>query len=398
MTPGRDDAVPIKLAVFGPDAAEAAQIRRIRSYLDCGFDVQGFTMRRENMNGDFTPFWQNIHLGNATNESPLRRVVAVFRAILTMTRHRRALADCNILVARNLDMLAIALAARTMMARPRPPVIYECLDIHGLMTDTGPKGRILRWIERRFLARTAALILSSPAFLRNYFAPCQKWSGPVALLENKLWIDGSVSLPRPTPRPAPDPAPHIPDAPVVLGWIGTLRCARSLAVLVGAAKALGPRLQIRMHGVVHHHALPAFDEVLARHSNIIYSGPYAYPIGLEEVYRGCDAVWSQDLWQWGTNSSWLLPNRIYEASYFGCPSIAVAGTETGRRVADGLGWTVPEPTSEALVALLDGLSRTDLNQARQQLLTRPAQDFVQSCDEIRDAIQLPLSRTITGTP
>jgi hypothetical protein len=57
------------------------------------------------------------------------------------------------------------------------------------------------------------------------------------------------------------------------------------------------------------------------------------------------------------NSDWLLPNRIYEASYFGCPSIALAGTETGRRVAaDGLGFTVEEPTAEALTELLRGLT------------------------------------------
>lgn len=385
------DAPPLKLLVFGADAAEAAQIRRMRSYLDCGFEVVGFMMRRANMNQDFQPFWDNVHLYDTENESPTRRVAAVVGAIGKLRAHRDKLAGADVIVARNLDMLAIAVAAQRMI-RPRPQLIYECLDIHGLMTDLGLKGRLVRAAERRLLARCAALIVSSPAFVRAYFAPVQGWQGPVALVENKLWLEED-SPARPSPQAVQTPSSRPARAwsaedPMVLGWVGTLRCAQSLALLAEAADRLGPRLQVALHGVVHHHVLPDFDAILDARPNMTWHGAYDYPDGLCQIYSTCDLVWSQDLWQWGTNSTWLLPNRIYEASYFGCPSLAAAGSETGRRVSDGLGWTILEPTPDALVACLEALSPLQVAAQRQTLLARPETDFRQSPAEIASAILL----------
>jgi succinoglycan biosynthesis protein ExoL len=378
---------PLRLLVFGADAAEAAQIRRMQSYLDCGFDVTGFMMRRANMNPDFVPFWDNVHLYDTENQSPLRRLAAVAGSVAKLRGHREKLAGADVIVARNLDMLAIAAAARAMI-RPRPSLIYECLDIHGLMTDPGARGRMARAAERRLLRHCAALIVSSPAFVREYFAPVQGWQGPVALVENKLWIEAGGPA-----RPA-QPSAQVPDAwsearPLVLGWIGTLRCARSLHLLADLADCLGPRLQVALHGIVHHHAIPDFEAVLAARPNMTWHGAYDYPGDLAGIYRGCDLVWAQDLWQWGTNSTWLLPNRIYEASYFGCPSIAVEGTETGRRVAAGLGWTIREPDPAALAALLGTLAPADVAARRGALLELPETEFRQSTAEIAAAIRVP---------
>lgn len=382
---------PLKLVVFGADAAEAAQIKRMRSYIECGFDVIGFMMRRANMNRDFEPFWKNVHLFETENNSFARRVGAVVRSVIKLRAHRDELAGTDVIVARNLDMLAIAAAARRMI-HPRPALIYECLDIHELMTNQGRKGRLVRAAERWLLRQTASLILSSPAFLREYFEPVQGWTGPVALVENKLWIEeGGPARPDPS-TPAP-PDGSLQDEwsnehPMVIAWVGTLRCAQSLDILAETADLLGPAVKFKLHGVVHHHAIPDFDAIVNERQNMHWHGPYAYPDDLAPIYKACHLVWSQDLWQWGTNSTWLLPNRIYEASYFGCPSIAVAGTETGRRAEDGLGWSIPAPSADALVHLVEALTPTIIADRRRALLERPASEFRQDVDEIKAAIYL----------
>jgi succinoglycan biosynthesis protein ExoL len=71
--------------------------------------------------------------------------------------------------------------------------------------------------------------------------------------------------------------------------------------------------------------------------------------GLNDVYDARDRVWSQDLEQSGGNSDWLLPNRVYEASWRGCPSIAVANTVTGQYVEEnGLGFVLQDASVEIL--------------------------------------------------
>jgi hypothetical protein len=38
--------------------------------------------------------------------------------------------------------------------------------------------------------------------------------------------------------------------------------------------------------------------------------------------------WAVDVFEQGLNSAWLLPNRVYESSFFGAIPIAIEGVET----------------------------------------------------------------------
>lgn len=385
MRAGRPPQTPpggaARIEVFGFDVAEISQIRRIRAMRSLGHEVHSFTMRRENMNREFRPDWPNTHLFNTRNESLMKRAAVVAASVVKMAGHRARLRNADMILARNLDMLAIAWAARRMAGATHVPLVYECLDINGALCREDGKGRAMRAAERGLLRDIAMLVVSSPGFMREYFGPVQGYDGPWALWENKL-AAGAALPDRPKRREGPEAG-----APLRIGWVGTIRCPPSLALLTEAAERLGPRVELHVHGVVHHHMLPDFDAVVAAHDNMVFHGPYAYPEDLARVYGGCDVVWAQDLWQRGANSDWLLPNRIYEASWAGCPSLAVAGTETARRVEDDdLGWVVARPEADALVALLDGLSREDVARKGQALLDRPETDFVQAPEELQGVI------------
>lgn len=367
-----------RIEVFGFDVAEISQIRRIRAMVALGHDVHSFTMRRGNMNADFTPDWPDTHLFVTQNENLMRRAAAVAGGIVKSARHRARLRGADMIFARNLDMLAIAWAARRLTGS-RAPLVYECLDIHGALTGQGAKGRAMRWAERRLLRDCAMLVVSSPGFIRDYFEPIQGYSGPWALWENKL-ATGTALPPRPTVRTPTD-------GPLRLGWVGTIRCAPSLALLADLADRMGPAVEIHIHGIVHDHAVPDFQATVGARENMVYHGGYAYPDDLARVYGGMDLVWAQDLWQRGQNSDWLLPNRIYEASWAGCPSLAVAGTETGRRVAgDALGWTVDAADAAHVERLISTLTKANIAERGQALLDRPAGDFVQTPEDIQAVI------------
>ncbi|MEL7012488.1 MAG: glycosyltransferase [Pseudomonadota bacterium] len=372
---------PLRLEVFGFDVDEISQIRRIRAFRSLGHKVHSFTMRRTNMQQEAEPDWPNTHLYVTENENLAKRTRVVAASILKMIRHREVLRQADVIIARNLDMLAIAWAARALAGAGRTPLVYECLDINGALCGSGPKARLLRAAERYLLAGVQMLVVSSQGFMRNYFQPTQGYSGPWALWENKLATGASLPARPRTRRVSP------PDAPLRLGWVGTIRCAPSLDLLRAVAARLGPRLHIHIHGVVHHHAVPGFDAAIAAHDTIFYHGPYAYPDRLADIYSGLDLVWSQDLWQMGSNSDWLLPNRIYEASWAGCPSLAVARTETGARVVkDALGWVIDRPDPDHLADLLNRLERKEIEARGQALLDRPVENFVQSPHDLSAVI------------
>ncbi|MEO0703305.1 MAG: glycosyltransferase [Pseudomonadota bacterium] len=377
-----------RIAVFAFDIAEAAQIRRIQSLRALGHDVVSVSFRRANMNPNFRPQWRNLPLGITANHSYLRRMWQLARALVRTVRGRPFLKDTDIWIARNFDLLVLAALVRRITGRRDVRLVYECLDIHGLFMQAGLKGRLMRWAERRALAATDLLVLSSPGFLRHYFEPVQGYNGPTALIENKLWL-GTEPYVRPKGRRTPDPA-----RPLRLGWVGSLRCAASLDILEGVAKAVGGQVEIALYGNIHRHALLRIDYVLDAHPNIHYHGPYAYPDDLAAIYDACDLVWAQDLWQRGANSDWLLPNRIYEASFFGCPSIALSGTETGRRVRDlGLGYAVDAPTADAVVSLLGQLSPDEIAGAGNRLLEMPETAFRLMPDELTEALAPVLRAT-----
>ena len=364
---------------FAPDLSETAQLRRIRSFSRAGNEVRSVSMRK----GPVQVEWPDQNLGQIENEQLGRRLRLALRGLAKLWGFRHQVAQVDLIMARNIDMVMLALVARFMCGR-RVPVVYECLDIHGIFTGVGRKARYARWVERFALARVALLVVSSPGFVDRYFSSVQGYRGRWFLLENKLWFPGEA-LPRPV-------AEVQRQGPLVLGWVGAIRCQPSLELLCTVAGQMGDALRIEVRGVIHDHALDDFAGRIARHPNIQYAGPYAYPDGLAEVYAACDLVWAQDLWQRGANSDWLLPNRIYEASWFGCPSIAVAGTQTAAKIgADGLGYVIDTATPEALAGVLRGLTRADIAVVRQGILARPDTDFALTEAEIDAVVSMGMT-------
>lgn len=389
-----------KVVFFAFDVSEASQVRRIAAVRRLGHDVASYAFRRGNMNRGFRPDWPDVDLGTVPNRAPGRRLASLFPALVRILRRRRLAQGSDLWIARNLDLLLLAHATRALTGHREVKIVYECLDIHGLLTRRDALGRFLRGIERTLMARSDLLVTSSPGFVRAYFEGIQDYGGPVALIENKLWF-GDHPIPRPrTPRQRPA------DAPLVIGSVGSIRCAPSLSILAETARRMGQDVHVAFHGNVHRHAVPEFDQVIAAHPNMSYHGPYRYPDDLQAIYAGCDLVWSQDLWQAGANSDWLLPNRIYEASWFGCPSIAVAGTETARRVADrGLGFVIAAPSADALVRRLATLGREEIAAVSGGILDRDDgefrlhyRDIAPMLAPIGEAVGSPSADAVVPTP
>jgi succinoglycan biosynthesis protein ExoL len=337
-------------------------------------DLVSFSFRRTRYNVDFVPDWPNIELGITTERRLLTRVFVFLRSLWVIYGHRRTWRAATLLYARNLDLALLTLIAKAM-TRCRAPFVYEVLDIHPATTNRGIRAVFLRWLERRVLARCQLLVVSSPAFLRNYFHPMQGYRGESLLLENK-WPSAQMSaLTRKTPYELTEHEPIW-----TIGWFGNIRCPESLEILTELADAHPERVRIYIRGYASLLGDQKLTNVIRHRDNMIFEGEYCAPGELLAIYSKVHFNWCVDLCG-GENSLWLLPNRLYEGGYFGIPALAIASHETGRVVRDRqLGIVLETPVAEHLGNVLSRMTRADYARLRGRIESLPVTNFVDDGD------------------
>lgn len=301
-----------------------------------------------------------IELGTTQDGRFVRRAGAVARACLNLRTGLRAVSRPDVIVARNLEMLAVANRAVSLFAGA-VPVVYECLDIHRLLLRRDVAGAALRTAEA-WLGRNVRLLLtSSPAFVENYFRPLSGIEAPVHLVENQvLDLDG-------VPPIAEGPSPG---EPWTIGWFGAVRCRKSLALLAAFTRHMEGRFEVVIRGRPAYSEFDDFDRFVAGEPHIRFHGPYRNPEDLPDIYGKVHFTWAIDFFEEGLNSSWLLPNRLYEGCRHGAVPIVMAGTQTARFAADkGIGIEIGDATADYLAAAFGALDESRFA-ARKEALRR----------------------------
>lgn len=377
--PARQGTNMTRIAFFGHDVADAAVRRRARGFQDDGFQVTGFMMRRRE---PLAQEWDNVDLGQTRDGAFLQRIRQVFRGARIAAASGDKLRSADVIYARNLDMLACAFLAKRH-AKLGTPVIYECLDIHRLLCRQDVIGKGLRALEGWLLKRSAALVVSSPAYLTQHFERYYPGKFEAYLIENRLSGHANYGA-----RVSATKAK--PPGQLRLGWVGNLRCRRSLDLLCQIADRFGDQVEVRLHGVPALTEIPDFEAKISARPNMSFYGRYKSPEDLPGIYSALDVVWSGDFMEAGLNSTWLLPNRIYEGGYYCVPPIAPAETETGRWVVrHECGFVLDEPLETTLPGLIEDLlhDATRIIACSNALAGLPEETFVQPHGFLRQLIE-----------
>jgi succinoglycan biosynthesis protein ExoL len=364
------------LAFFGHDSTESTVVKRVKAFQAHGTRVIGFMFRRAQRAVPASVPWENFDLGTTVDRHYLLRLAKLLTGLLKVLRHRQALRQAQVYYARNIDMLLLAVAARTLL-RSQAPVVYEVLDVQRVFVGSGLVSRAFRAAERLLMARTALLVVSSPAFMSEYFLPYQRYAGRWRLLENK------VSAAQAMPASAQSPGAKIPGPPWVIGWFGTLRCVRSLEILSRIADADQSKVIVHIRGLPSQEDLTMdrIEAACAGRSNMVYGGPYKSPQDLAAIYGPVHLAWCIDYLDAGGNSDWLLPNRVYEGGLMGCLAMARKGTAAAAMVDRlGLGWSFPEPLEASVGDLLAHLAAGTYEDAQRRLEGMPRSTFVDVAD------------------
>jgi hypothetical protein len=285
------------------------------------------------------------------------------------------IAGSRAIVARNLEMLVLAEAARNRFA-PGVPLYYEVLDIHRLLARDGLVGGVLRKLEAQLIENCAGIIISSPAFETRYLRRWHARLPPVVLVENKV-MTASVGAPDRPARPALPAGP-----PWRIGWFGALRCRRSLLCLADLARRHPGLIEVDLRGRIAEAVGGDFERIVSAAPGLAYHGPYRYPDDLPGIYGQVHFSWAIDFFEAGLNSDWLLPNRVYEGGWCGAVPIALEAVETGRWLEDhGLGVRLEAPLEQSVETFLTGLSQPGFTALRAAMLGADASLFAWAPDE-----------------
>jgi succinoglycan biosynthesis protein ExoL len=319
-----------------------------------------------------------LDLGRTEDGRLGRRLVSMAGARVGLGRWGRRVQRPDVVLARSLEALVLARAYRSRFA-PGAALVYESLDIHGLLLGDGLPARALRAVEGRALRECSALVTSSPGFVREYFARHHAVVPPVVLAENKVLASEVAALPGLPPRPG--------GPPWTIGWFGLLRCPRSLSLLTELCRRSPGRVRVEVRGKPAASLGADLAAVAAATPGMTFHGPYDRATDLPRIYSEVHFSWTADFSEPGANSDWLLPNRLYEAGPSGCVPIAPAGGETGRWLAArDAGVRLPEPWERTLPEWLEGLTPESYRTVRDRSLAVPLADFVDDDAQAADFV------------
>jgi glycosyltransferase involved in cell wall biosynthesis len=316
-----------------------------------------------------------LSLGRTFDAQLVHRGLVTFQQALK-PRWPRDLASGDVFLARSLQMLAIAVAAKRSTSGT-PAIVYECVDVHRLLLSAGPAGIALRALERALLNRVDLLLVSSPAFLREYFSPLQLRGRtlPSALLENKLFGFQSD---------AAQPTQLESGPPWRIGWFGMLRCRRSFEILSSLARRRPDLVQVELAGRPARSVFANFEQLVESAAGLHFAGTYG-PGDLQQLYSGVHFNWAIDYFEEDGNSRWLLPNRIYEGGSYDCVPLSLRKTETGRWLeSKGLGVRLDCPEVE-LEKFLGDLTPTGYQLLKSAASRAPRSTFIadqSECDRL----------------
>jgi hypothetical protein len=381
-----DPPMTAKIAYFAHDLADPAVHRRVRMLVAGGAAVTPIGFRRSAEAPSAIEGLPSIDLGRTADGMLARRMLSVAGTLVRLARIAHHVREADVILARNLEMLVLAVRARRLYA-PEAAVVYECLDIHRVLLSKR-LGEPLRLLESKLWREVALLLTSSPAFIRHYFTP-RGFPSPIRLVENKVLIveesdPGTASVVRPPPGP-----------PWRIGWFGTIRCRKSLAILSSLTRATSGAIELVIRGQPSGATFSDFDAALASLPHVQYAGPYRSPTDLPSIYGDVHFNWTIDYYESGQNSAWLLPNRIYEGSLYGAVPIALAGVETGRWLAErGAGVILGEPLEQQLVDFFRRLDQIGYARLARGIEALPRTDLVSDRSDCRELVEslVPIRR------
>ncbi len=131
-----------------------------------------------------------------------------------------------------------------------------------------------------------------------------------------------------------------------------------------------------------------FHKTVTTTPHLSFHGAYKNPDDLEAIYREVHFSWFIDMFEEGLNSSWLLPNRLYEGGLYKTVPIALSTVETGRALNRmGIGLTLAQASPVVLKAFFDQLTPESYAVYENQVSSLPASHWSFNNDDCKALVE-----------
>lgn len=282
-------------------------------------------------------------LGYVEHMNYRKRIGTLLKAIPSIRKQSRGM---DAIICFNLDLLFITWLA-LLGIRKKPELIYDIGDIRTSLVKKGVTAKVLRAIERFLLKRISLLMVTSEAYITEYFEGLQGMKGvEILMLENKLNKDDT-----------PPPISRMPDLwsdkrPLIIGYFGVLRCRKSLKLLNRIALEGEGKVKVIVRGV--YLDTEDLDGMIRENPYMSFEGPYVFPDDLAKIHSEVDLSWLVHA-HTRQNTMWARIFRFYHACFYGVPMIAQNGSKDGDEVLRyDIGFCIDiEKPDEAIQALLN---------------------------------------------
>ena len=351
----------VKKALFiVPTLTSVYHQNRVEQIEKIGIDCEVAAFEREYYPGK--PWSQDVTLlGFIEHKKYLKRLHLLIKAIpVIRTKSKKA----DLVFCYNLDLLLICWISQLAL-KNKAKIIHDVSDIRSVLIGTGIFASVLRWLERFLLRRVSIVIITSPAYVTEYFHSIQNLHDvSFHLIENKLNPDST-----PEPISNTDSRPDVDPSVFKIGYFGLIRCRKSLELLLKLATEADGKFRVVLRGVFLD--TEDFEPVIANHPFVEYKGPFINPDDLPIMHHDVDFSWLVHAHS-RENTKWSRIFRFYHAAYYQCPMIAQKDSQDGKVVDElNIGLTIDISDPDESIRKLLTITNVQVQEWRKKIQSLP---------------------------
>jgi len=336
-------------------------------FLNAGYQVKVYAFSRKYYEANtFPKGCEIIHLGQIPMKRYLSRVPKLGLALCKIKiSEMRAQVTPQLIYAFGMDMAFLG-----SLLRNKNYLVYELADIQNPLPHQGILSKLLGHAERHISNSCDNLVVTSKGFLDRHLSMIDpKISDKTTIIENKVSSEISQKFPRPaTVTP--------PGKPIKIGFVGRIRYKKSILPLLEAVSKRASNYELHFFGdgplgnLVTGYAQSS--------SNIFFHGPFVSIDDLQMIYSKIDVSYvvydNSEI-----NVQLLMPNKFYEAVYFGKPIVAAKNTYLANSVeATGTGFIIDPQENGFVEKFLDSLTVESIRETTRICLKCPTGDLVEN--------------------